>query len=169
MYGYVWYFHPSDEAAEIDWNKFVGYGIKQVENAKTDKILGEKLNQLFNPIASTVLISAATNEKIFNKQNITPPKTGAYKEITWQHLGMGVQPNGLYISIRTNRSIKIIDPGKRNFGVAIHSIYIKQYRGKPIRMKAMMRTDLIDGKGQLWLRIDCENKNTGFFDTEQLN
>ncbi|MGY3055126.1 C-terminal processing protease CtpA/Prc [Pedobacter sp. UYEF25] len=164
LYGYVRYFHPSNEAAEIDWDKFVAYGIKQVENAQTDKVLGEKLNQLFNPIAPSVLVSAENDEKIFNKQNITPPKAGAYKEITWQHLGMGVQAAGPYKSIRTNRSIKVIDPSKRNFGVATNSINIKPYRGKPIRMKAMMRTEVTAGQGQLWLRIDCENKKMGFFD-----
>ncbi|MBL7129341.1 MAG: hypothetical protein ISS16_10205, partial [Ignavibacteria bacterium] len=27
LYGYVKYFHPSDEASEVDWDKFAIYGV----------------------------------------------------------------------------------------------------------------------------------------------
>jgi len=35
--GYVRYFHPSDEAANLDWEKFIYHGSKEVENASSQK------------------------------------------------------------------------------------------------------------------------------------
>jgi len=57
LYGYIKYFHPSDEAYEVDWNKFAIYGVQKVENAKNSDELIDILNDLFLPIAPSVQIS----------------------------------------------------------------------------------------------------------------
>jgi len=36
LYGYVRYFHPSDAAAETDWEKFAIHGVRQARDA-TDR------------------------------------------------------------------------------------------------------------------------------------
>src|SRR4051812_35289702 len=56
-YGYVKYFHPSDEAADIDWNKFAIYGSEKVEKCVTKEELLQTLDGLFHPIAPTVKFS----------------------------------------------------------------------------------------------------------------
>ncbi|MCL2313027.1 MAG: hypothetical protein FWC41_11175 [Firmicutes bacterium] len=43
------WFHPSDEAQEIDWEKFAVLGIQKVENIKSTKKLRDTLYQLFSP------------------------------------------------------------------------------------------------------------------------
>src|SRR5260221_3457292 len=56
LYGYVRYFHPSDEAASLDWDRFVINGIKEVEMETTQAELTARLQKLFKPIAPTVQI-----------------------------------------------------------------------------------------------------------------
>ena len=34
LYGYIKYFHPSDEASAIDWDRFAIYGAAQVKDAQ---------------------------------------------------------------------------------------------------------------------------------------
>jgi hypothetical protein len=36
VYGYVKYFHPSDEASEIDWDYFAIYGTKKILECKSN-------------------------------------------------------------------------------------------------------------------------------------
>ncbi|GAA0339089.1 hypothetical protein GCM10008967_31710 [Bacillus carboniphilus] len=85
IYGYVRYFHPSDEAADLDWDTFGVYGVEQVKNAKTKKELHETLEDLFSPIAPTVRIAnkevGYSFKDIFEENN-----TSNY--LFWQHLGV---------------------------------------------------------------------------------
>ena len=53
LYGYVRYFHPSDEASRIDWDRFAIYGCRTVKNAKSTEELRSVLQGLFYPIAPT--------------------------------------------------------------------------------------------------------------------
>jgi len=59
LYGYVKYFHPSDEASAIDWDKFAVYGAQRVKDAKNRKQLKTTLEALFLPIAPTIQIYAS--------------------------------------------------------------------------------------------------------------
>ena len=63
LYGYVRYFHPSDEASKINWNNFALYGCRQVENCSSPDELVKILNILFTPIAPSIKIYK-TNEKL---------------------------------------------------------------------------------------------------------
>lgn len=163
LYGYVRYFHPSDEAASIKWENFLYYGAKEVENAADSKALGKKLNELFNPIAPSVVISENTSAGSFDVKTITPPDKTDMKEVTWQHFGLGNQ-DGLYKSIRTNRLNKVINKERAAFGGATTSVDASPYKGKKFRMKAAMKTEATEGQGQLWMRIDRDNNQMGFFD-----
>lgn len=161
--GYVRYFHPSDEAARLNWEKFIYYGSKEVENASNQKELTEKLKGLFDAIAPSVQIVENNNAKSFDVKSITPPSQVGMKEITWQHLGLG-NDGGLYKSARTNRSIKIKDPNRAPIGGATNSLNVEAYRGKNFKLKGWMRTAVTTGQGQIWVRVDREGKNYGFFD-----
>src|SRR5688500_18305216 len=66
LYGYVRYFHPSDEAANIDWNKFAIYGSGKVQKCKNIDCLQETLVELFEPIAPTIQIALKGKEIAFS-------------------------------------------------------------------------------------------------------
>jgi C-terminal processing protease CtpA/Prc len=160
--GYVRYFHPSDEAANLDWEKFIYYGSKEVESSGNSTDLAQKLNGLFNPIAPSVRIVNGKQAKSFDLKSITPPSRTGMKEITWQHYGLG-NNDGLYKSARTNRTIKIKDPNRPKFAVATNHLDPTALRGKKFRLNGWMKTDVTTGQGQLWVRVDREGKDRGFF------
>ena len=56
LFGYVRFFHPSDEAASVDWNKIAMAGVQRVENASNPAALVEALRAVFMPLAPTLRI-----------------------------------------------------------------------------------------------------------------
>lgn len=106
VYGYVKYFHPSDEASQIDWNRFSIYGASQIDKCKTKKDVIKTLNRLFKPIAPS--IKFATNDMSFDVElnNIIPDNIEKYQHTYWQHLGVSIgmdRKNQPYESRRINR------------------------------------------------------------------
>ncbi|BFH17338.1 hypothetical protein WJ0W_002242 [Paenibacillus melissococcoides] len=61
LYGYVRFFHPSDENTQIDWNRFAIYGVGKVRAAKTTDELTTTLQELFYPIAPTMNLTKQGN------------------------------------------------------------------------------------------------------------
>lgn len=54
--GYVRYFHPSDQAAELDWETFIIEGARKVEDAASPAELAERFQSMFGPIAPTLRV-----------------------------------------------------------------------------------------------------------------
>jgi len=50
VYGYVRWFHPSDAAQEISWNKIAILGVQKVKNVRSDEELKDSLLSLFSPL-----------------------------------------------------------------------------------------------------------------------
>lgn len=108
VYGYVRYFHPSDEAATLDWNTFASYGSKKVENCKNSTELHRTLMDLFQPIAPTMQIIKSSDKHLLPVKILTPPDTIDYSVISWQHLGIGLaDANSAYKSSRLNRATSV--------------------------------------------------------------
>jgi len=104
LYGYVRFFHPSDEASKIDWDKFAIYGADRVKHATIDAQLNATLKQLFLPIAPTAQIYSA-NEKPKDISEYFPKDTTGLKVVAWQHQGVGLaEASFVYHSIRTNKN-----------------------------------------------------------------
>lgn len=80
IYGYVRYFHPSDEVADLDWDQFAIYGVNRIKQTKNDKELLTVLNELFLPIAPTMSI---TSEKDVKENTMKVPKNAVL--VMWQH------------------------------------------------------------------------------------
>ena len=161
LYGYVKYFHPGDEAAAIDWNKFAIYGSAEVLKCKDAACLQKTLVGLFEPIAPTIQIVRKGQEKPFSQKAITPPDTTGYKVVTWQHRGLGNgMPKNVYQSGRTNR---MVSP-EPTFSTITASLDLRPYRNRPFVFSANVR--LVEGPGtaQLWARVDKPDRKTGFFD-----
>lgn len=174
LYGYVRYFHPSDEATKIDWNKFAIYGTGKVKNARTTDELASMLEELFLPIAPTLQI-LRPNEK--PRAGAVPGNPLQHQVVAWQHkgIGLGVMRYGrTYESIRLNRDNDIssdspgfgtITQGIRNSTTGTH---ISELQGKQIKMVGRMKAQVsgVGNQGQFWLRVD-KKSGTGFFDNMQ--
>ncbi len=164
LYGYVKYFHPSDEASQIDWDKFAVYGTEKVKNAKNRQELKTVLEELFLPFAPTIQIYPSKEKPKEPKLHL-PEDTSGLKVVAWQHFGVGLGGRmSIYRSIRINRENIIAEGGR--FGTVTQATDAAAHRGKEIRLKASVKAD-VSGAGnqvQLWLRVDRESKERGFFD-----
>src|SRR5690606_29397482 len=69
-YGYVKYFHPSDEASTIDWNRFAVFGVNEILKCTTTNEAIATLNDLFKPIAPGVVFSNTKQDYVM--ATITP-------------------------------------------------------------------------------------------------
>ena len=98
LYGYVRYFHPSDAAAETDWDKFAVHGAQKVKTAASRAELRSDLEAPGPP------------------ELLSPPDTSALNLVAWQHRSIGFDreniprrhrsslgSSDLYQSIRLNR------------------------------------------------------------------
>lgn len=131
VYGYVKYFHPSDESTKVDWLKFSAYGAKEIENCRTKQQLANTLTKLFNPIAPSVKFIVSKSKPTFDLNAITPPNTSGYKLTYWQHLGLGTGAKNFanrsaYSSSRVNRDTLSGDNKPFNYQPEFEKIFIAE-------------------------------------------
>jgi len=108
VYGYVKYFHPSDEAAGIYWDKFAIYGASQIEKCQSREELLATLNQLFKPIAPSIQFASNPSQFDTTLKRIIPDSLNKYGLTYWQHFGLGTgmrENNNAYKSLRVNRDV----------------------------------------------------------------
>jgi hypothetical protein len=170
IYGYVKYFHPSDEAAQINWDKFAIYGAQKIGNCISQKDLFNTLNELFLPIAPSIKFYRTGENVSFDFRAITPSNLKEYKSTYWQHTGVGLGMNSLahesYKSTRVNRHTAVQNPARNSsdFGIIKTQLDATKYRSKKIKLSGMCRiTDGNVGTGHLWLRIDNAQTKGVFF------
>jgi C-terminal processing protease CtpA/Prc len=98
IYGYVRFFHPSDQAALTDWETFAIDGVRAVENAASLTGLQTRLEKLFQPIAPTVQIFPSA------RRPAPPALPPAAEIIRYRHNGVGLPssllPHNIYNSER---------------------------------------------------------------------
>ena len=165
LYGYVRYFHPSDAASSVDWERFAVHGITQVENASSPAELKGTLEALFEPLAPTVQLYTEGEPPPAPHASLTPEDTTGLAFVAWQHRGLG-NP-GPYRSRRLNRLSDT--PRDSSFGTVIQTIDAAPYRGMEIKLEGAVRAE-VQGSGnraQLWLRVDRPGEQMGFFDNMQ--
>jgi C-terminal processing protease CtpA/Prc len=163
LYGYVKYFHPSDEATKINWDDFAVFGTERVLKTKSSEELETTLKVLFTPLAPSLLISSIGENVSFSKESIIPRDTAGLKVVAWQHLGVGLSAQSVYKSARTNRAMAIHSGDVENM---FRSIDITKYRGKDFRYMANVKAEPLErnGQAQLWFKVDGEGGSTPFFD-----
>jgi len=164
FYGYVKYFYPGDDAAKIDWDKFAIYGSEKVDQCKDASALKDSLNAMAKTLMPGVKI-IDNNEKVVFPSSLKPANLNGIKEITWQHLGIGLlkDKRSLYQSARTNRKTVF----KNNFtgiGNLYSSFDAKDVKGKTFVFSGKAKLSKGKTKGQFWVRVDRENGEPGFFD-----
>ncbi len=162
-YGYVKYFHPSQEAAEVDWNSFSVLRAEQVAKCEDQAALISTLNQLFKPIAPGVIFSDVQKE--YDLKSITPPNPADYQNTYWQHKGVSTgmsRPGEVYKSVRVNQKIRVDESA--SFGNLSTVVDPEKYRGKKIKYTGWVKLgEGSKGTGHLWLRVDKSDKTMGFF------
>ncbi|MCX6320630.1 MAG: hypothetical protein NTX93_02345 [Bacteroidia bacterium] len=72
VYGYVRWYYPSDEASQLDWNKFAVLGVQKVETARNQKELNKIILELFKPIAPALQITEKRINNSFDINSISP-------------------------------------------------------------------------------------------------
>jgi hypothetical protein len=164
LYGYVKYFHPSDAAAETDWDAFAVYGADRIVRLSAGADLASVLEELFLPIAPTVQVYAAGEVPAPMIESNTD--TSGLMLVAWQHVGLGIGTTSrVYQSIRLNRENRV---AAQSAGPAIimQSVDATSYRGKQVRLNGYVRTRVSGGgnQAQLWLRVDRVDRQRGFFD-----
>ena len=103
LYGYVRFFHPSDKARAIDWDRFAYHGVRFVKHADTQSELMTRLGELFHPLAPTVQLYSVNRNPPEASPALVPEKSANLKLVAWQHKGFGFGGYDAYKSIRINR------------------------------------------------------------------
>ena len=158
LYGYIRYFHPSDEAASINWNKFLYYGIEQVAKAKNSVDLKNTLDSLFLPIAPSIDIFFAgeTPGEFDQAENIDDLVL-----VSWQHRGVRANPNPMYKSIRLGRINRIFN---WRFGIFQNS-KMYDFGNKKFKLSAKVRTSE-NSKGEIEILGYAPNSGKYYYRAE---
>jgi len=165
LYGYARYFHPSDEAAELDWDKFAIYGAGKIMAAKDNKDLVNTLRELFHPFAPAIAIYPEGGNDPFSR-SATPPDTNNYVPIAWQHFGVGLSSNSVYQSIRINRPSPEI-AAVQGFAPVAQTFSADRIKGKEFRLSGWMKVDSSwGGAGHLWMRIAKKGQIVFFYNMD---
>jgi hypothetical protein len=149
LYGYARWFHPSDEAQEIDWDKFAILGVQKVENIKSDAELRDTLFRFFSPIIQGLQISVGEIKTPVDLNSLMPSDTLNNRVVTWQHYGVNLgEKSNVYKSQRTNRNT-----------TDSYSFFVKlignasKFHGKEIKLTGQFKvqSSKTDGEAVLFL------------------
>jgi len=163
LYGYVRYFHPADEAADLDWEAFAAYGAAQVKAASTPEELHSTLEELFLPFAPTLQLFAEDQSPPPLPPELSPADSAELELVAWQHYGVGFgSANSIYRSARLNRETTL----SSGQGPAILNQRVDPagLTGKDIRLTGLGKAVDPGSRVQLWLRVDLVEGGRDFFD-----
>lgn len=108
LYGFVRYFHPSDEAQQIDWEKFAVYGARRVLDAPDAEALRVVLEELYSPLAPTL--------RIYPTGSAAPPappaptETDGLAAVAWQYRGPPGGDREGWAAVRLGRGEALLTP-----------------------------------------------------------
>ena len=96
VYGYVRFFHPSDQASEVDWDKVGVLGAAAVRGAADSTALRAALLRVFQPIAPCLSLADSAPPTVVG-ESPAPPAAGG-RLTYWQYGGINLsgQPSGIY-------------------------------------------------------------------------
>jgi C-terminal processing protease CtpA/Prc len=100
LYGYVRFFHPSDQAALTDWETFAIDGVRAVEDAASLADLQLRLEKLFQPVAPTVQVFPSARRP-------APARAAETAEIIrYHHNGVGLPTSAASYNIYKSERVK---------------------------------------------------------------
>ncbi len=157
-YGYVRFFHPSDQASLLDWNQMAVFGANEVLNSPESESTDQVLTRIFGPVVVDL-------EFYRGDQKARPEtkKVSARKILAWQHAGVGIGRIGLYRSARTNRNTTEPVGNISPFANVLQAMDANGIRGKQVRFRFQAKVDT-SCRLQGWFRVDRESRENGLFD-----
>ena len=158
-FGYVRYFHPSDQAALVDWDAMAYFGTQEMLNSNEDESLQQLIERLFSPVVVDLEIYSGKAKPLPETR-----KVPADQIVAWQHVGIGFGKPGLYRSVRINRARQIDQPTAGPFGNVLTSIAATELRGEKIRYRFDAKVEQGNCRLQGWWRVDRDNKRPGLFE-----
>jgi len=90
LLGYVRHFHPSDQAATADWDRFAIEGMRRVEPCEGPEQLANALGALFRPLAPTVQVFPSGTQPTTPAGLVPPAGAVGLKLVSWSHFGVGL-------------------------------------------------------------------------------
>ncbi len=152
LYGYARWFHPSDEAQDVDWDKFAVLGVQKVQHLKSNAALRDTLYNLFSPIIQGLQIYKTDQPEIFNPEILTPA-TNDKKPVFWQHSGvnLGMKSN-TYTSIRSNKNTSQ-QPNYSTTGKDLSNLFL--LKGKQITLSGYFKIKNLTDQCDIKLAIQA--------------
>ncbi|MCA9692363.1 MAG: hypothetical protein KC636_22380, partial [Myxococcales bacterium] len=139
LYGYVRFFHPSDEAAALDWDAFATHGAMRVIQGSNHEELEAALAELFLPVAPTLDVYA-DDVPPRDAAALFPKRTRGLKQVAWQHLGFGLgERTTVYLSKRLHR--RRLAPIGHSAALVVQVIEASSMRGHAARLRGWARVD----------------------------
>jgi C-terminal processing protease CtpA/Prc len=160
LLGYLRFFHPSDQAADANWNRVAVAGIEAVEGAPDAASLARALEDFVRLLAPTVRI-VPRGERPEMHPALRPPEDGkGVRIVAWRHYGGHFDGTSKVFS-----SERIDNASPPGFGTLVQSTMAEALRGKRARLRAWVRAEMeAGGTVQLGLRVDRPGGAPGFFD-----
>lgn len=87
LYGYIRYFHPSDQAVSLRWNRAVSNGIAAVMNAHNPEELAAALQAFFEPAAPTLRVFPVGERPDVPEELEIPEDAADLQVVMWRHYG----------------------------------------------------------------------------------
>ncbi len=160
LYGVLRWFHPSDAAAEVDWDRFAIDGVRRMIDVADAGDLKAALTRLIAPFAPTVQISSS--DELFSPAPIQHNPPGS-ELVAWEHRGFGDSTLvSEYASKRRHRPRVVPDSGIP-IAALWQAVDAAPFRGTRLRFRGKLRVAR-HGRGRIWVRIDRGDQR-GFFDT----
>jgi C-terminal processing protease CtpA/Prc len=147
LYGYVRYFHASDQAAAADWNRVAIAGVRAGEGARDPAELARALARTLGPLSPSLEVFP-TADKPAAKPAAAP--AGA-RVVAWEHHGLGIDADSTYQSWRAGLEAK---PGIAGEAGLTQDLAAAPYRGGRVRLRAWVRTEVTAATGQARLYVD---------------
>lgn len=163
--GYIKYFHPSDEAANLDWDRYSKYSITKILATKSEEEFINFLDSILLPIAPSATVTKGGNDEKFDLKRIIPADRENYNLTYWQHRGVSRGTNSIpgnddtYQSTRVNGRTKVDLSDK--FGTFTIDIDAKKYIGNEVRFSGLLKMKKNSvGSGHLRLHMVDEEGTT---------
>ncbi|MEM7307407.1 MAG: S41 family peptidase [Planctomycetota bacterium] len=106
LLGFVRHFHPSDGAAELDWDAFAVHGLRRVERCADAAELAAELRALFASVAPTVQVFEPGAEPPLPAALRAPADAGPLRVTAWRHTGYGQAGSRVYSSTRPRKRVR---------------------------------------------------------------
>ncbi len=114
LLGYVRHFHPSDQAAEADWDRLAVEGMRAVESARDPEDLARRLQDVVRPVAPTVRVFPSGVVPPLPEELAARPRGEGFRVVAWEHLGYGGAGTvaGIFSAYRSQRHRARLDDAK---------------------------------------------------------